>query len=141
MLDTVVFDVDGTLAETEEAHRAAFNETFAANGLAWTWDRDLYRDLLRVTGGKERIRHHADRTGVGLDASRIAALHAEKTERYGRLVAGGGCRLRPGVEAAIRGAGAAGLRLAIATTTSHPNVDALLGLARLFARGRGLYPA
>jgi beta-phosphoglucomutase-like phosphatase (HAD superfamily) len=56
-IDALIFDVDGTLAETEEAHRISFNEAFADAGLPWRWTQDDYRDLLKVTGGKERIAH------------------------------------------------------------------------------------
>jgi beta-phosphoglucomutase-like phosphatase (HAD superfamily) len=54
-LQALKFDVDGTLAETEEVHRQEFNATFAAFGLRWNWARQLYKKLLQVAGGKERI--------------------------------------------------------------------------------------
>ena len=54
-LEALIFDVDGTLADTEEAHRQAFNQAFCAFGLDWNWTPSLYRELLQVTGGKERI--------------------------------------------------------------------------------------
>ena len=124
----LIFDVDGTLAETEELHRHAFNAAFAAQGLPFVWDRTLYARLLDVTGGKERINHflreHAPDTT--LSAQEIAALHADKTERYAQSVAAGGLALRRGVARLIREAEIAGIPLAIATTTSRPNVDALL---------------
>lgn len=124
----LIFDVDGTLAETEEIHRTAFERAFAEDGLPWRWSVDLYRELLRVTGGKERIRAWLAMDGVApaLDEARIARLHARKNEIYGEIVRAGGCALRPGVAALVRAARAAGLRLAIATTTSRPNVEALL---------------
>ncbi len=127
-LQALIFDVDGTLAETEELHRQAFNETFAAYGLDFVWDQALYRKLLEVTGGKERIAHYLrdHQSKTSLSTAEIAALHADKTERYTRLVAQGGLALRPGVVRLIKAAEAAGLRLAVATTTSRPNVDALL---------------
>lgn len=125
-LKALIFDVDGTLAETEEAHRRAFNETFAAQGLDWEWSRDLYRDLLRVTGGKERMAaYQRDHRGETPDPARIAALHAEKTERYAEILRTGGLALRPGVAALMAAARADGVRLAIATTTSRPNVERL----------------
>jgi len=52
MLKAVIFDVDGTLAETEEVHREAFNVVFEQSGLGWYWSPELYRELLKVTGGK-----------------------------------------------------------------------------------------
>ena len=115
----LIFDVDGTLAETEEAHRRAFNETFAANGLPWHWDRPLYASLLKVTGGKERMAHYQrEMLGEAPDPARIAALHAQKTRRFGEILAAGGLALRPGIGALIGDARARGLRLAVATTTS-----------------------
>jgi HAD superfamily hydrolase (TIGR01509 family) len=124
----LIFDVDGTLAETEEAHRDAFNRTFAAWGLSWHWDVDDYRQLLKTAGGKERIRAFQDTLHLSdrrLDETEIARLHVEKTARYGAILAKGDLPLRPGVAALIETARAKGLRLAVATTTSRPNVDAL----------------
>ena len=130
-LRALIFDVDGTLAETEEIHRAAFERAFAEAGLPWRWDVDRYRELLAVTGGKERIRHFIATTPGVEDPgdARIAHLHARKNEIYGEIVRGGGCALRPGVAELVRAASANGLRLAIATTTSRFIVAALLAAA------------
>jgi HAD superfamily hydrolase (TIGR01509 family) len=127
-LRALIFDVDGTLAETEEIHRRAFNDTFAAAGLAWEWDQALYARLLEVTGGKERIRHYIDAHGAkpALDDAAIAGLHKDKTERYAKFIEDGDMALRPGIQMLLREAASNGVRLAIATTTSRPNVDALL---------------
>src|ERR1700684_2149946 len=93
-LRAVIFDVDGTLAETEETYRHAFNETFPSFGLDWVWDRDLYGELLQVAGGRERMRSFARTfafsSGVLSDARR-AEIHAAKTARYLALVAAGQC--------------------------------------------------
>lgn len=121
----LVFDVDGTLAETEDLHRAAFNAAFAAAGLDWHWGRDAYRRLLTTTGGKERIARHVREIGAEAAAVDIAALHADKMRRYAAAVARGGLALRPGVAALIAAARAAGRPVAVATTTSRPNVEAL----------------
>jgi HAD superfamily hydrolase (TIGR01509 family) len=128
----LIFDVDGTLAETEELHRQAFNAAFAEAGLPWHWDAVLYRRLLDVAGGKERIAHFIDShpDNERLDVARIAELHAAKTQRYTALVAQG-AGLRPGVARLIAEAKSAGVPLAIATTTSLPNVEALLGTEAL----------
>ncbi len=135
MLEALIFDVDGTLAETEEVHRAAFNEMFEEAGLGWHWDRPLYKRLLDVTGGKERIAHFIAiekpaalplAAGGQSLGEAIAAMHKRKTDIYNRRVAEGGLDLRPGVEALIRHAGQTGMRLAIATTTSLANVESLL---------------
>ncbi|MCK1388043.1 HAD family hydrolase [Bradyrhizobium sp. 21] len=127
----LIFDVDGTLAETEELHRQAFNHAFTRDGLDWQWDRAAYKDLLRVTGGKERIRAYHARLGIAppLPDLDIAELHRIKTAHYAELVETGCCPLRPGVTDLLIAAKARGQRLAIATTTSHGNIDALLSRA------------
>lgn len=125
MLEALIFDVDGTLSETEELHRRAFNATFAAHGLDWHWSREDYGRLLKTTGGKERIARHIHELGANPARFDIPALHRDKTARYVALMAAGGVPLRPGIAALIATARSAGLRLAVATTTSRPNVEAL----------------
>lgn len=127
-LDALIFDVDGTLAETEEVHRRAFNEAFDAALLPWRWDPPLYGQLLEIAGGKERMQHYISAFGAepGIGPAAIARLHADKTDRYAALIAAGQVTLRPGVARLLDEAEAAGLRLAIATTTSPSNVVTLL---------------
>jgi HAD superfamily hydrolase (TIGR01509 family) len=131
-LQALIFDVDGTLADTErDGHRIAFNAAFEEAGMAWRWDAALYGELLAVTGGKERMRFYAERHDPAFlqlpDAeTRIKALHAAKTKHYLDLVGRGGLPLQPGVARLIRESRAAGLRLAIATTTTPENVTSLL---------------
>ncbi|CCF18389.1 Protein cbbY [Pseudorhizobium banfieldiae] len=123
MVRAVVFDVDGTLAETEEIHRQSFNHAFRDEGLDWEWDRPLYAELLATTGGRERILAHAHAMGETVDAE---AIHARKTRIYTERIKKGSVALRPGVAALIDHARRSGLVLAIGTTTSRPNVVALL---------------
>lgn len=136
----LIFDVDGTLAETEEVHRQAFNETFAGAALGWHWGRTVYKELLRVAGGKERIRaFDAMRPGPPkLSDHEIADLHRIKTARYVELIQQGTCPLRPGIAGLLAAAHDRGQRLAIATTTSRANVDALLSVA-IGAEWHGLF--
>jgi len=128
----LIFDVDGTLADSErDGHRPAFNAAFAELAVPWHWDEDLYGSLLAVTGGKERLRHYAEVYDPEFlarpDADQlIGALHRAKTRHYLALLAAGRIPLRPGVGRLIAEARTAGLRLAIATTTSPANVVALL---------------
>lgn len=131
-LKALIFDVDGTLADTEkDGHRIAFNAAFREHGLDWEWDVPLYGELLAVTGGKERMREYverhlpADARPRDLDAL-IVALHKAKTRHYTELLGKGGIPLRPGVRRLLEEARQQGVRLAIATTTTPENVTALL---------------
>ncbi|MGO4392863.1 HAD-IA family hydrolase [Variovorax sp. M-6] len=142
-IDALIFDVDGTMADTEEAHRVAFNLAFERQGLGWSWSPAAYRRLLEVTGGKERLCHHIDALDVADTERRrllalVPSLHADKTKFYTAVVRDGGVPLRPGVARLMDEALAAGCRLAIASTTSAANVDALLA-ATLGARGLDLF--
>ena len=131
-LKALLFDVDGTLADTErDGHRLAFNRAFADAGLDWDWSVELYGQLLTVTGGKERIRYYLDswRPDFKLPAKFeefVAALHKTKTRHYTVMLDNGGIPFRPGVRRLLGEAREAGLRLAIATTTTPENVTALL---------------
>lgn len=128
----VLFDVDGTLAETErDGHRVAFNRAFAEAGLDWHWDEALYGELLAITGGRERIAHYV-RTwhphwlaAEGAD-TRIAALHQRKNAHYAAIVERGAIPLRPGVAQLFDAIERRGWQLGLVTTTSRANLQVLL---------------
>ncbi len=132
-LAALIFDLDGTLADTENLHREAFNYAFKEEGMDWHWDETLYSRLLEVSGGKERMLHywhetHPDMTEVdgGAVEALMAKLHEVKTAYYEAKVKAGEVSLRPGVLALMNEARANGVQLAIATTTSAVNVVALM---------------
>jgi HAD superfamily hydrolase (TIGR01509 family) len=132
-IKALIFDVDGTIADTERAHLAAFNHAFAEQGLDWRWDEALYTRLLEISGGKERILHYWRTTrGEIVDVSGSAVLetvqrlHDLKTAAYEAMVNSGAVQLRPGVLGLMEEARTRGLGLAIATTTSPVNIAALL---------------
>ncbi|MCE4536995.1 HAD-IA family hydrolase [Pelomonas sp. P7] len=142
-IEALVFDVDGTLADTEEAHRVAFNLAFERHRLGWSWSRSDYRRLLEVSGGKERIASYIDSLPLPpAERARLRALvptlHADKTRFYTSAVLDGGVPLREGVARLVHEAVEAGCRLAIASTTTAANIHALLA-ATLGPRGLDLF--
>lgn len=133
-IEALIFDVDGTMADTEEAHRVAFNLAFERQRLGWTWTRSEYRELLAVTGGKERIASYIESLPVSTALrqrliTRVPEIHADKTKFYSAAVRDGGVPLRDGVARLLDEALDAGCRLAIASTTTAVNIDALLQAA------------
>ncbi len=133
-MKAIIFDVDGTLADTEDGHRKSFNKAFAESGLDWNWDEALYDKLLKVTGGKERIKYYVSDFLQGYKKPDnfdefVKHLHAVKTIHYTKMISEGGIPLRPGIRQLITDARAAGITLAIATTTTPQNVSALLEVA------------
>jgi HAD superfamily hydrolase (TIGR01509 family) len=131
-LKALIFDVDGTLAETErDGHRIAFNQAFADANLAWEWSGELYGELLKIAGGKERIFYYINQyqpefNPAGNFTEFIANLHQLKTKHYQQLLTQDPIPLRPGVKRLINEARSQNIRLAIASTAALPNVIALL---------------
>lgn len=131
-LSAVIFDVDGTLADTErDGHRVAFNMAFKKAGLDWDWSVEQYQDLLSVTGGKERMQEYMQQIHSPLLQSdqrvqMIQQLHADKNQYYADILAQSRISLRPGINRLINECHNKGITMAIATTTTMSNVDALL---------------
>jgi len=130
-IKAIIFDVDGTLADTEDGHRQSFNKAFADSGLDWNWDDALYHKLLKVAGGKERIKYYL--SDFNKDFAKpadlddfVKKLHAIKTKYYTTMLSDGHIPLRPGIRQFIQDAHDAGITLAISTTTTPENVSALL---------------
>jgi HAD superfamily hydrolase (TIGR01509 family) len=122
----LLWDVDGTLAETElQGHRRAFNQAFAEEGLPWRWDVQTYLQLLRISGGRERMRTFACDGGHPVSDAVIERLQQRKQHHYDQLVRSGAIGLRPGVRRVILEAGAAGLAQVIVTTSGRASVQAL----------------
>ncbi|MEL6585618.1 MAG: HAD-IA family hydrolase [Pseudomonadota bacterium] len=126
-LTALFFGSIGTLAETSDIQRRAFNLAFRTAGLDWVWDRDSYRRMLTQPGGKARIAAFAERSGDTVD---VDALHRAKTEIFAGLVRRQGLAPRAGVQDLLRAAKARGLATGFCTSTGRPQVDlTLAGLA------------
>ena len=130
-LEGIIFDVDGTLADTEEVHRIAFNRTFEEFGLAWRWSEEIYADLLSISGGKERL------TAFGSDLRNefqndsifhnfIAEMHIKKSENYRKLISERKIKLRTGVRRLVMEGRSKKISLNLATSSSFANIDTLL---------------
>jgi beta-phosphoglucomutase-like phosphatase (HAD superfamily) len=118
----ILFGSIGTLLETSELQRTAFNQAFSENGLDWNWNQAQYQNLLKKSGGRQRIEDFAAQQGVEVDAKK---LHDEKTKIFDDLMVSGNVLLRPGVANLIEQALDNGIKLAFVTSTSKDNVDAV----------------
>lgn len=128
-LKAVLFDVDGTLADTEAlGHRPAYNRAFRSLGLSFRWGPKLYRKLLKLPGGRERLKYYvqhyapdlgseADEAAHNLDAW-VAKVHTLKSHYFKRYMRHGRVPLRPGIARLMREARRSGVRLAIVTNAS-----------------------
>ena len=128
LLKALIFDVDGTIAETEELHRKAYNSVFSDEGISWNWSKELYKELLKVTGGKERLKHYEENftsKEYHLVINDIPRIHSKKNELYKQWVNEGLVQLRPGIKSLIDNALNRKIQLAISTSTSLINVKSL----------------
>lgn len=130
-LSALIFDVDGTLAETDDVHRAAYNEAFADFGLSWTWTRSNYSRLLAVDDGPKRLFAHAREFQPGFlsvfgDSDVFDRVYERKSEHYARLLSEDAAPLRPGVARLINEALADDVVLAIATMNRRQEAEQLI---------------
>ncbi|XAR50280.1 Sugar-terminal-phosphatase [Bertholletia excelsa] len=131
----LLFDCDGVLVDTEkDGHRISFNDTFAERELGVTWDVDLYGELLKIGGGKERMTAYFNKTGWPEKAPKsederkefIASLHKRKTELFMALIEKQLLPLRPGVAKLIDQALGKGVKVAVCSTSSEKAVSAIV---------------
>jgi len=131
LLSAVFFDVDGTIAETEELHRKSFNESFKEFNLDWFWDKPIYKELINIGGGKERIQHYMKRAWPEMleykNLSKyIDSIHKVKNEIYEDYVKEEKLTFRPGVKRLISELKENKIRIALVSSSSKTNIENLL---------------
>lgn len=130
-MKALIFDCDGVLADTErDGHRVAFNRAFIRRGYCFQWDEALYGQLLKISGGKERMRYYFDHYGWPPDGAErdalIAELHKSKTEIFIKILESGQIPLRSGVMRIVDQAIAGRIPLAVCSTSNEKTVNLLM---------------
>jgi beta-phosphoglucomutase-like phosphatase (HAD superfamily) len=118
----ILFGSIGTLVETSEIQRKAFNQAFSEAGLDWIWAPDEYNTMLKKSGGINRINDYATFRGIGVNAHE---LHTRKTEIFDNMMNEETTTLRPGVVNLIIYAIDNDIQLGFVTSTSEKNIDAI----------------
>jgi HAD superfamily hydrolase (TIGR01509 family) len=126
----LLFGSIGSVVETSDIQRRAYNQALQEAGVHWVWDRETYAELLEQAGGKERLSMLASATGAILSAEQIEKIHARKTEIACEEVVRAHVSPRPGVSELIRLGKERGMKLAFVTTTYRPNIDAIFEAAK-----------
>lgn len=121
----LLFGSIGSVAETSDIQRRAYNQALKDAGLSWCWDEETYAELLQQAGGKDRLSQLAAATGAGLSTEQIETIHARKTELACQEIRENGIALRPGVVELLHYANAQGMKRAFVTTTYAPNIEAI----------------
>ncbi|WP_420453001.1 HAD family hydrolase [Ilumatobacter sp.] len=122
-MPALLFGSIGAVVDTSEMQRDAYNRAFEQHGLDWSWERADYVEMLRESGGRDRVAAYASERGDDVDAE---AVHRTKSEIFRTSMADGGLSARPGVVDAVKRARADGHSVALVTTTSPDNVSAML---------------
>ena len=138
-LNAILFDVGGTIAESEEIHRVSFNEAFKEFGLNWYWDEAIYRELVFIGGGKERIKHYITRAWPEMLKQKnltkyIESVHKIKGQIYEEFLNDSQLKARPGIIRLLKELKNEKIRLAIVSDTTEEN------LINLFKKGLGINP-
>lgn len=133
-LQAILIDMEGAIVESEEIHRRAFNAAFREFGMAWHWDRAIYKELLSIAGGLERLKHYIRRTAPDTldrpDSFRlIDSMHKAKNIAYDQLVEREGVSARPGVQRLLTEAREVGIKLAVVTSATLETVKTVIGKA------------
>lgn len=131
-MEALIFDCDGVLVDTErDGHRVAFNKAFSEMGIPVKWDVKTYGELLKIAGGKERMKFFFDHHGWPEDAAGdhdafILNLHILKTRMFMEIIKSGELTLRPGIARMVDSAIAKGIKLAVCSTSNERAVNLIV---------------
>jgi HAD superfamily hydrolase (TIGR01509 family) len=131
ILKAIFFDMDGVIIDTErDGHRVAFNQTFKEFGYSFQWGVEHYGELIKISGGKERMRHDFMSRGMngfepGQSNDLIQELHKRKTDIFISLIESGKLPLRPGIHRFMKEAVSEGLILGVCTTANERAATAI----------------
>ncbi|MCY7367369.1 MAG: HAD-IA family hydrolase [Chamaesiphon sp.] len=126
-MSAILFGSIGTISDTSELQRQAFNQAFKAHGLDWCWHREAYLIMLEKSGGQQRIADYARSIGQTVDAE---SIYRSKSEFFQKSLTESQIKPRLGVVETIQNAKNQGLKIAFVTTTSQANISLLLEALR-----------
>ena len=118
----VLFGSIGTIIETSDLQRKAFNQAFKRNNLNWLWTKKIYKDLLNKSGGKDRISNYAFQKKISVDAELLRNL---KTKIFNEYLKKKKLKPRPGVKQLVKDCKKKGIKLALVTSTTNDNINSI----------------
>ena len=118
----VLFGSIGTIIETSDLQRKAFNQAFKKNNLNWLWTKKIYKDLLNKSGGKDRISNYAFQKKISVDAELLRNL---KTKIFNEYLKKKKLKPRPGVKQLVNDCKKKGIKLALVTSTTNDNINSI----------------
>jgi HAD superfamily hydrolase (TIGR01509 family) len=127
----VLFGSIGTIIETSDLQRKAFNQAFKKNNLNWLWTKKIYKDLLNKSGGKDRISNYAFQKKISVDAELLRNL---KTKIFNEYLKKKKLKPRPGVKQLVKDCKKKGIKLALVTSTTNDNINSIFFCLKKFLK-------
>ena len=81
-MKAIIFGSIGTLVETSDIQRQSFNHAFKEIGLDWYWDKNNYKNLLKKSGGRNRVEYFANINQNTVDSKKIRELKTQYFNKY-----------------------------------------------------------
>lgn len=121
----VLWDLDGTLVDSEEYHWQSWRDTLARDGIALT------REQFLASFGQRNDRILRNWLGAGAPDERIARIGEAKEAEYRRLAQVNGLTPLPGAAEWLARLHEAGWRQAVASSAPRANVEVVLRVLHL----------